>query len=187
MKTQTVYHHTKYDNLRKIITNKDVSFRGSYFEKFNQDDYEWTKQVASPIIKKICNERGYEYIGDSSFKPIIISFGQEAESICMWKEYADDYNGIQLILDYKIIKNYADKRLDYFNKCIYLNDNTSDEIEDYLRNSLSELRNIDINNYQYNLEALSGLIKQNKFGKENEIRYIHPYSIMFTVEYSEFI
>lgn len=47
-----VYHHTKYDNLKKIINSESICFQGSYYEKFDKEDYSWTKEIASPIIKR---------------------------------------------------------------------------------------------------------------------------------------
>ncbi len=179
-----VYHHTKYETLEKIINIKDVCFRGSYYEKFDKDDYEWTKECVSPIIEKICANRGYEYTKDSSFKPIIISFNQDARSDFMWTEYADEYRGVQLILDYNAIHNYAKQNLDYFNECVYID--SQKEMEKYLKGSMYKLEVICKNDYQGNLEALSSLIKRAEFKKETEIRYVHPYSLMCSITYEDF-
>lgn len=179
-----VYHHTKFENLVKIIKSGCIKFRGSYYEKFNYKDYKWTKEYASSIIEKICIDRGHEYTNDSSFKPIIISFNQEEESDYMWKEYADGYRGIQLVLDYDAIRAYAKQHLDYFNECEYMN--SKEEIEVFLKGSMDKLEVIAVNDYQSNLEALSGLIKRTDCKQETEIRYVHPYSKMVSVNYEEF-
>lgn len=183
-KYKKIYHHTKYDNLFSIITDRGICFRGSYYERFNNDDYGWTKRYVSPVIEKICQTNGMVYVDDSSYKPIIISFGQEDMSDYMWTNYADKYKGIQFVLDYDAICTYADERLDYFNECVYLEANTS-EIEHYLTTSMPKLRIEDVTDFQYNLEALSGLIKRKEFDKETEVRYIHPYSIMYSASYDE--
>lgn len=102
----------------------------------------------------------------------------------MWTKYADEYRGIQLILDYEIMRNYAKNHLDYFNECAYM-DNQK-EIEEYLKDSMDKLEIISVNDYQGNLEALSGLIKRNKYRPETEIRYVHPYSKMLSISYDDF-
>lgn len=134
-----VYHHTRYSNLEKIITNKGVLFRGSYYERFDNEDYGWTKRCVLPIIEKLCKGKSCICANESTFKPIIISFGQEDKSDYMWTQYADNYKGIQFVLNYDAIRSYADSNLDYFNKCVYLENNPS-EIENYLATSIDELR-----------------------------------------------
>lgn len=176
---ERLYHHTRYEVLEQIIKEDGVSLRGSYFEKFNNEDYEWTKDKCSPIIKKICEDKGYEYSDDSPYQPIIISFCKESNSGYMWENYADNYKGIQIILDYEKVASSAYDKLDYLDECVYIEG--EQEIEDYLRNHLRNLRQICVNDYQYNLEALSGFIKKPNFAVESEIRYIHAWPYMFKV------
>lgn len=177
-----IYHHTKYENLEKIVTPKGVSFRGSYYEEFCDADYKWTKRVVSRIIKRICINRNAYYDKDSSFNPIIISFGKEPYSQYMWERYARQYTGIQFVLDSNIIRRYAYNKLDYFSNCNYLRKRGRMKrfIEQFSYNVES------INDVQSNLEAVSALIKPIRFRKEQELRYIHAYSKLFTISYEDF-
>jgi len=184
--SKKIYHHTGYDVLAKIVTEKGLSFRGSYYEKFDMADYKWTKEYVSPIIRKLCEEHDCEYTEDSSFKPIIFSFCEKSDSDYMWMEYADHYSGVQLILDAEQVRSYANEHLDYLNECVYLEQDL-ERIEDFLRNSIGYLRIVDSNNFQYNLEALSCLIKKVAYRVEKEMRYVHPYSKLFSVNYLDFV
>lgn len=184
--SKKIYHYTGYDVLAKIVTEKGLSFRGSYYEKFDFADYKWTKEYVSPVIRKLSEEHDCEYTEDSSFKPIIFSFCEKSDSDYMWVEYADHYSGVQLILDAEQVRFYADEQLDYLNECVYLEQDL-EKIEDFLRNSIGNLRVVDSNNFQYNLEALSCLIKKVGYRGENEIRYVHPYSKLFSVDSKDFV
>lgn len=178
-----IYHHTKFENLEKIIGQDCLSFRGSYYEEFSTTDYKWTKRVVAPIIEKICTLRKVEYDKDSSFKPIIISFGIDSESNYMWENYAQQYNGIQLILDYKEIHQFAFTKLDYFGKCSYMH--KRGRMKKFIE--YKKYNTESINDIQFNLEAVSALIKPIRFKKENEIRYIHSYSKIFEVNYEDYV
>ena len=70
--------------------------------------------------------------------------------------------------------------------CVYLEQDL-ERIEDFLRNSIGYLRIVDSNNFQYNLEALSCLIKKVAYRVEKEMRYVHPYSKLFSVNYLDFV
>ena len=177
MKKQRLYHHTRYEVLDKIITEEGISLRGSYFEKFDNEDYKWAKSKSAPIIKRLCEEEGCEYCDDSTYQPIILSFCKESDSDYMWENYADHYKGVQIILDYEKVDSFAYDRFDYLDECIYIED--EQKIEQYLKEHLCNLRQICVNNYQYNIEALSGFIKKTPYAVELEIRYIHPYSVLF--------
>ena len=176
-KQERLYHHTRYEVLDKIITKDGILIRGSYYEKFDNEDYKWTKSKSSPIIKKICEENGCAYCDDSTYQPIIISFCKESNSDYMWENYADHYMGVQIILDYTHVANSAYDELDYLDECVYIEG--EQEMENYLKGHLCFLRQISVNDYQYNLEALAGFIKRPTSAVESEIRYIHAYSYLF--------
>lgn len=178
-----IYHHTKSENLEKIIKKEGLFFRGSYYEEFSDADYKWTKRVVFRIIKRICVNRVANYDEESSFKPIIISFGKEANSLYMWKRYTKQYTGIQLILDSNIIQRYAYNKLDYFSICKYMHKRGRMKrfIERFSYNIES------INDIQSNLEAISALIKPTRFRKEQELRYIHAYSKLFNFNYEDYL
>lgn len=178
-----IYHHTKYENLEKIIKKEGLSFRGSYYEEFSDADYEWTKRVVSRIIKRICINRNAYYDEDSSFNPIIISFGKEPCSRYMWERYARQYTGIQLVLNSGIIQQYAYDQLDYFTSCNYMRKRGRMKrfIEQFSYNIEC------INDVQLNLEAVSALIKPTRFRKEQEIRYVHAYSRLLSISYEDYL
>lgn len=178
-----IYHHTKYENLEKIIKQEGLSYRGSYYEEFSDTDYKWTKRVVSRIIKRICKNRKAEYDKDSSFKPIVISFGKDPISKYMWERYANNFYGIQFIIDYDIIRNYALEKLDYFSTCNYVR--KRNRMKQFLEKFSY---NIDCtNDIQQNLEAVSVLIKPVRFRKEQEIRYTHAYSKLFSISYENYL
>lgn len=178
-----VYHHTKYENLEKILKREGLSFRGSYYEEFSDADYKWTKRVVSRIIKRICINQNAYYDEDSSLSPIIISFGKEPDSQYMWERYARQYTGIQFVLDYDIIQQYAYDKLDYFSNCKYMRKRGRMKrlIEQFSYNIEC------MNDVQSNLEAVSTLIKPIRFRKEKEVRYAHEYSKLYKVSYEDFI
>ena len=178
-----IYHHSKYENLEKIITKNGLSFRGSYYKEFSDADYKWTKRVVSRIIKRICKQRKADYEKDSSFKPIIISFGFESDSDYMWTKYAQQYHGIQLMLDYDIIAQVAYNNLDYFAKCRYMR--KRGRMKKFIEQKTYPIECI--NDIQSNLESVSALIKPVRFKRENEIRYIRAYSRLFEVNYESFM
>lgn len=177
-----IYHHTKFNTLEKIITSKGLSFRGSYYEEFCDADYKWTKRVVSRIIEQICKMRNVEYSTESTFKPIIISFGIEPDSEYMWTKYAQSYSGVQLILDYSIVAKVALKHLDYFARCRYMY--KKGRIKKFIEQTTYQIESI--NDIQSNLESVSALIKPVKFKKENEIRYIRAYSKLDEVNYEDY-
>ena len=176
-KQERLYHHTRYEVLDKIIRQDGIVFKGSYFEKFDNEDYKWTKSKSALIIKRICEEGDYEYCEDSAYQPIIISFCKEGNSDYMWENYANHNKGVQVISDYKTISSFALDKLDYLGECVYIED--AQEIDDFLMDYLCHLKQICINDHQYNLEALSGFIKKPKYAEESEVRYIHTYPYVF--------
>lgn len=178
-----IYHHSKYENLAKIIKREGLSFRGSYYEEFSDADYKWTKRVVSRIIKRICINRNAYYDEDSSFNPIIISFGKEPYSRYMWERYARQYTGIQFVLDYDIIQQYAYDKLDYFTNCKYMR--KRDRMKRFIEQFSHSVESID--DVQYNLEAVSVLIKPVRFRKEHEFRYTHAYSKLLSVRYKDYV
>lgn len=179
-----VYHHTKYKNLKKIIKQEGLSFRGSYYKEFSDKDYKWTKEFVSPIIENICDSCSVEYDEESSFCPIVICFGKSSNSDYMWSKYADKYSGVQLILNSNKIKEYAINKLDYYNSCRYLDD--KEEVEKFLETE--NVYPIECkNDYQYNLEAISVLIKSPEFTVEEEFRYVHAYSKLISVNYDRYL
>jgi len=102
----------------------------------------------------------------------------------MWSKYADEYNGVQLILNSNKIKEYAINKLDYFNSCRYLKE--KEQIEKFLETE--NVYPIECkNDCQYNLEAISVLIKSPEFAVEEEFRYVHAYSKLISVEYDRFL
>lgn len=125
-----LYHHTKAQNLFLIVNKDGLNFRGTFFEEFNVKDYEWIKENSSLPIKNLVNAKGLKYIPDSSFRPIIFCFGDESDSDYMWKTYADDYKGVQLVVDADMIKSVANLNGDYFDSCEYIEDLA--EIENFL-------------------------------------------------------
>lgn len=178
-----IYHHTKFENLEKIVTPNGLSFRGSYYKEFCDADYERTQRVTSRIIERICKKRNVNYDKDTSFKPIIISFGIDADSDYMWVKYAHQYSGIQLILDYDIITKVSYDNLDYFGKCVYMR--KRGRMKKFIQQKTFSVESI--NDIQSNLESVSALIKPTRFKKENEIRYIRAYSKIFEVCYEDFM
>lgn len=179
-----IYHHTKYENLEKIIKKEGLSFRGSYYEEFSDTDYKWTKEIVSPIIKNICDKHSVEYEEDSSFCPIVICFGKSSNSDYMWTKYADKYRGVQLILNSSKIKEYATKKLDYFGSCRYLK--TQEQMKKFIE--AEYVYPIEcVNDYQYNMEAISVLIKQPNYEVEEEFRYTHAYSKLFSISYENYL
>lgn len=179
-----VYHHTKYENLKKIIKREGLSFRGSYYEEFSDTDYKWTKEIVSPIIKNICDRSSVGYNEDSSFCPIVICFGKSSNSDYMWTKYADKYSGVQLILNSNKIKEYAINKLDYYNFCRYLEE--KEQIGKFLETE--NVYPIECkNDCQYNLEAISVLIKSPEFAVEEEFRYVHAYSKLSSVNYENYL
>ena len=184
MDKNVLYHHTRFDTLKLILTPDGISFRGSYYDKFDNNDYQWTKREVAPIIKELCESSGEPYDSDSSFRPIIISFGQEPCSDYMWTHYADDYSGVQIVLDYAEIKKYALSKLDYLHECVYMKDKV--DMADFLAN-FTNLEVESVNHMQMNYEAISCLIKRPEFDKEKETRYIHSYPYLFSIDYADYL
>ena len=178
-----IYHHSKYENLEKIITKEGLSFRGSFYKEFNATDYKWTQRVVSRIIKRICKQRKVIYEEDSNFKPIIISFGLDSASDYMWTKYAQEYNGIQLILDSDIIAQVAYSNFDYFARCHYMR--KRGRMKKFIEQMTYPIECI--NDIQTNLESVSALIKPLRFKRENEIRYIRDYSKLVELNYESFM
>lgn len=178
-----VYHHTKFVNFEKIILQEGLSFRGSFYKEFSNTDYKWTKRVVSHIIQRICLNRKSQYDEDSSFSPIVISFGKEPDSSYMWEKYAEQYTGVQFVLNSNVIQRYALDKLDYFSTCYYMRKRGRMKrlIEQFSYNIVC------VNDVQTNLEAVSVLIKPIRFRKEQEIRYTHAYSKLFSINYEDFL
>lgn len=178
-----IYHHTKFENLEKIVTSDGLLFRGSYYKEFSDADYNWTQRVTSRIIERICKKRKVDYDRDTSFKPIVISFGIDSNSDYMWTRYACQYSGIQLILDYDIIAQTACNNLDYFGKCVYIR--KRGRMKKFIQQKIFSVESI--NDIQFNLESVSALIKPTRFKKENEVRYIHAYSNIFEINTEDYM
>ena len=175
-----VYHYTKFDCLDKIVTKNGLSFRGSFYEEFSDSDYKWTKRVVSRIIKRICINRYACYDEDSSFSPIIISFGKNTHSKYMWEKYAEQYTGIQLILDSNKIQQYAKTKLDYFSHCVYMR--KKGKMKRFLEHFSYNIECVNVP--QLNIEAVSTLIKPIRFRKEQEVRYILSYSKLCSAHFT---
>ena len=178
-----IYHHTKFENLEKIVTMDGLSFRGSYYEEFSDLDYKWTKRIVSRIIECICKQRKVEYDKTSGFKPIIISFGMEMGSDYMWTKYAQQYSGIQLALNYDVLAKVAYNNLDYFSKCVYMR--KRGRMKRFIERKTHKVESI--NDIQCNLESVSALIKPVRFRQENEVRYIREYSKLVEVNYENYL
>lgn len=178
-----IYHHTSFENLDKIIKQEGLSFRGSYYEEFSDADYKWTKRVVSRMVKRICINRNAYYDEDSTFNPIVISFGKEPDSQYMWERYARQYTGIQFVLDSDIIQQYAYDKLDYFTDCKYMR--RRGRMKRFIEQFSHDVESID--DVQYNLEAVSVLIKPVRFEKEQEVRYAHAFSKLVSVKYKDYL
>lgn len=177
-----LYHHTKAQNLFLILNKDGLNFRGTFFEEFSVKDYKWIKEKASSAIHNLVKAKELEYTSDSSFRPIIFCFGDESDSDYMWKTYADDYKGVQLVVDASRIKSVAVSNGDYFDSCKYIQDVA--EIEPFLKDYYHNYAEDVTDDYLYDLEAISALIKDVDFIEEKEYRYIHSYPIVLAANYN---
>lgn len=171
-----IYHHTKSDNLQSILLDNGVCLRAYHYSKYRSGDYAWTKGKVGTLIKGICLINGYDYDKTDTIDPFILCFSNEGKSSSMWKKFGRSYKGIQIVLDKKIIIQYANKSSnpDVLMDCIYTN--KINRMKSFLlQDGWRKYPHHTINNLQGDLEEISTYIMKPKFQEENECRYIIPY------------
>ena len=156
-----------------MLTKEGIKIKAYHYSKYGDDDYEWTKEIATPVIKGICIEKGWYFDIDDPNDPFFISFCKTENYDYMWECFNRDQSGVALVFDRIIIENHACKDLnpDAFMDCIYT-DNPK-EMKSFLLDFGWDNYNIEtINDQQGDLKDLSTFIIKPKHMNELECRYV---------------
>ena len=168
-----IYHYTSFDSANKMLTKEGIKIKAYHYSKYGNDDYEWTKEIVTPIIAEICAEKGWYFDIEDPVDPFIISFCKTENYDYMWEYFDRDQSGVTLVFDRVIIENHAYKDLnpDAFMDCIYT-DNEK-EMKSFLLGFGWDNYNIEtINDQQGDLKDISTFIINPKHRNELECRYV---------------
>lgn len=171
-----IYHYTSFDSANKMLTKEGIKIKAYHYSKYGNDDYEWTKEIVTPIIAEICAEKGWYFDIEDPVDPFIISFCKTENYDYMWEYFDRDQSGVTLVFDRVIIENHAYKDLnpDAFMDCIYT-DNEK-EMKSFLLGFGWDNYNIEtINDQQGDLKDISTFIIKPKYREEMECRYVIPH------------
>lgn len=185
----TIYHYTSINAVFGIIHKDNLCFHATFFKKFKGEDYDIIQPDGFRIIEELCIQENCEFDPENDcYQPCIISFCEDKNSDYMWKNYAEYYCGVMLIVDKKIVDENALENWqthgDCIRECHYIEEDIiSSEIKKYLEEN-KELRP-DTSNLQNDWTSMLGFLKTKKYNDECEYRYVRPYQIIATSEYCE--
>lgn len=181
-----LYHYTKSETLKKVALKDDIVIKSTRYDRYGNGEYTWIKEKASIAIKDICKERKEPYDEDPlKFIPYTISFCRNGNSKSMWKDYSENYQGIQLIFNYEKIRelSLSDSNPMVFMPCHYMNS------EDNLKDILMDIREKYYLPKSYSLQSdlteCSACLKQMNFKHEDEFRLLYPNHDMISASYNE--
>ena len=97
-----LYHYTRLENLQNIIrTGKDGAELVFWLTNFRQMDDPSEGKVLEDTIKEVVPDFNLRNIPDA----YILSMCGNVDNLPMWREYADNAQGIAIALDRQIIEN----------------------------------------------------------------------------------
>ena len=180
-----LYHYTKSETLKKITLKDDIVIKSTRYDRHGNGEYVWIKEKTDVAIKEICEEKGEAYDENPlKFIPYTISFCRNGYLKSMWKDYADNYQGIQLVFNFEKIRELSlpDNNPMVFMPCHYMNS------EDDLKSILIDIREKYYLPESYNLQSdlteCSACLKQMKFKNEDEFRLLYPNHDMMSASYN---
>lgn len=151
-----LYHYTKLENLTNIIR-----YEGGKVELvFWLTHFRQMADVAEgKFLKDIIETYFPEFTNNELPDMYILSLSEDVQSLPMWKEYANDANGIALALDKNVLLNPQNDIPKQIYKCEY---NTDTNIR-LVKNAIDE-----INNYYKTDDWKEYLKKQRYYRKHPE-------------------
>lgn len=182
-----VYHYTKDYVLEKIITKETVNFKSTRYDKFGNGEYSWIKDRADIAIKEICENNQVPYDEEPlSLVPFTISFCRHKSLRYMWENYADNFNGIQLIFNFMKIQNFALRSCNpnVFMPCHYME--SKDDIKEVLNDMYNKyyMPKSTLEGLQFDLMECSACLKQIEYKDENEYRFLYPHHNVLSASYN---
>lgn len=176
-----VYHYTTIEALAGIVSNDKITFWATRYGYLN-DIFEkmWSQKHVKSIIDKDLEgaDHSPEIINDLIDRhPYIISFCDIPDYRNMWRLYCNDGLGVCIGLNTEILSQIAEEnrltetasKQDYFEHVIYCTREKVPESIRFWKNTGSF--NLNPNESDDNLYAMSAFIKCDEFDIENEVRY----------------
>ena len=177
-----LHHYTKLDVLFHIVQSEHLEIRGTYFERFNNDDYMWVRKNSEGVVKRICEELKLPYDPDYlSCKPYIISFCKNPDSEHMWEQYGDHHKGVKLVFDQQKMEPVLNSNNDGdgFVPCIYIDDNSEEEIKIQIVDLLYSGLLTQYDEDDRMVFLATGIKRKKDFKSEEEIRYVNVFRDVF--------
>lgn len=177
-----VYHYTSLDALDGIIGKDNITFWATRYGYLN-DIFEkvWSQDYIQSIIKKDLEgtDHSFDIINDLIDRhPYIISFCDIPDYRNMWRLYCNDGLGICICLDSCVLNKIAYEnrftdpgiKQDYFEHVFYCSRKDVPNAINFWQNS--EIFNINRNDPDDNIYAMSAFVKCDDYDIENEVRYV---------------
>ena len=158
-KESLLYHYTSLENLPKIISNGEITFRATNVRYLNDPNelllsYKWR----NTSVKK--------HFDKEWKKTFVISFSNEIAKIPIWSMYADNGRGVALGFNPNLLPNTIPSPFS-FSKSFYFDDEEGAYLCEYIEKNWKSLKK-DTNTI---LQCVSS-IKSNAYEYEKESRLI---------------
>ncbi len=175
-----VYHYTTLEALKGIIREDGICLWATKYDCLNDPlEQRWAQQV---VLNEIGEMEEYsvmdkkEIAAFHSKYPYTISLCTDCDSRVMWRLYANDGNGVMLVLKTRILSETArahtvsnpKDRYEIFAPVVYANENN---IEKCIKESLEKSVYPELDDPENNKARACSFIKHEDFRCENEVRY----------------
>lgn len=176
-KTKCVAHYTRLSNIPSILDGDGILLWSTRFNGFSDNnEYKWALDEIYPLLPEIAKETESDYDEDQHAYPYIISFSNNIDNDWMWKEYADNHNGVMLIFDRLALYGHCCSHISQTGKYRFCSDveySDTESLRSKIFDTFNRLQDEFPNSPSMDVFIeVPALIKNEEYKDENEFRIV---------------